>query len=96
MSRSMDYVASAEPTVELWVDDHQEYEPGVVHGQLRHARVPMDPQRGDYLVVGDDDEAPVLAEVLDRSPTGELRLRLLPGRPDSHPEFLTRRVPTGV
>jgi hypothetical protein len=23
-------VDDAEPTVELWVDDHQEYEPGVV------------------------------------------------------------------
>jgi hypothetical protein len=39
----MDAVANAEPTVELWVDDHQEYEPGVVRGHLRHARVPMDP-----------------------------------------------------
>jgi hypothetical protein len=59
MSRTMDTVTTAEPTVELWVDDHQEYEPGVVHGHLRHARVPMDPQPGDYLIVGDDDAPPV-------------------------------------
>ena len=65
MSSIMDNVASREPTVELWVDDHQEYEPGVVHGHLPHARVPMDPHRGDFLVVGDDDSSPVLAEVLD-------------------------------
>ncbi len=92
----MDHVASREPAVELWIDDHQEYEPGVVHGHLRHARVPMDPQPGDFLVVGDDDSPSVLAELLDRSATGELRLRLLPGRPDSQPQFQTRRLPTAV
>ena len=96
MSPTMAVVTSSELTVELWVDDHQEYEPGVVHGHLRHARVPMVPQRGDYLVVGDDDAPPVLAEVLDCNPAGELRLRLLPGRPDSHPEFRSRRTPTAV
>ena len=85
-----------EPTVELWVDDHQEYEPGVVHGHLRHARVAMDPRAGDYLVVGDDEAPPVLAEVLSRESDGELRLRLLPGLADSHEEFRSRRVPTGV
>jgi hypothetical protein len=85
-----------EPTVELWVDDHQEYEPGVVHAHLRHARVAMDPRAGDYLVIGDDEAPSVLAEVLSRETDGELRLRLLPGRPQSHPEFRSRRVPTGV
>lgn len=92
----MVHVESNEPTVELWVDDHQEYEPGVVYGHLRHARIPMDPQRGDFLVVGDDGAPPVLAEVLGRTATGELRLRLLPGAPDTHPEFRTRRQPTAA
>jgi len=85
-----------EPAVELWVDDHQEYEPGVVHGYLRHARIVLDPRPGDYVVVGDDEAPPVLAEVLRREPDGELLLRLLPGRPESHHELQTRRVPTGV
>jgi hypothetical protein len=84
----------SEPSVELWVDDHQEYEPGVVHAHLRHARIPLDPRVGDYLVVGDDDAPPVLAEVIGREPNGELRLRLLPGLPASHPEFHTRRQPS--
>jgi hypothetical protein len=92
----MSAVAGSEPPVELWVDDHQEYEPGVVHGHLRHARVPMDPRPGDYLVVGDDDAPALLAQVIDRSAAGELRLRLLPGRPDSHAEFRTRSLPTAV
>lgn len=70
--------------------------PPDVHGHLRHARVPMLPQLGDYLVVDDDDVPPVLAEVLDCNRAGELRLRLLPGRPDSHPEFRSRRTPTAV
>lgn len=86
----------SEPGVELWVDDHQEYEPGVVHGHLRHARIPLDPRAGDFLVVGDDDAPAVLAEVLERSPQGELLLRILPGRPESHPEFRTRRTPAAV
>jgi len=84
------------PAVELWVDDHQEYEPGVVHGHLRHARVAIDPHPGDFLVVGDDEDPPVLAEVLSREPSGELLLRLLPGRPESNSQFMNRRISTGV
>ena len=82
---------TTEPPIELWVDDHQVYEPGVVRAHLRHARLAIDPRPGDYLVVGDDDAPPLLAEILSRSGNGELRLRLLPGRPDSHDEFRTRR-----
>lgn len=93
MSRTLEGMTT-EPPIELWVDDHQEYEAGVVHAHLRHARLAIDPQPGDYLVVGDDDAPGVLAEVLDRSAGGELKLRLLPGRPDSHPEFRTRRHST--
>lgn len=81
------------PPLELWVDDHQEYEPGIVHAHLRHARVPIDPQPGDHLVVGDDEIEPALAEVLSRSETGELRLRMLPGPATKHPELLGRRQP---
>ncbi len=87
-------VGVTEPTVELWVDDHQEYEPGIVTGHLRHARLPIDPHPGDYIVVGDDEVPPALAQVVAREPDGTLRLRILPGRPDRHPEFRTRRLPT--
>lgn len=80
--------------VELWVDDHQEYEPGIVTGHLRHARIPLDPLPGDYLVVGDDEVPPALALVVSREADGTVRLRLLPGRPESHDEFATRRLPT--
>jgi hypothetical protein len=85
-----------QPKVELWVDDHQEYEPGVVHAHLRHARVPLDPRPGDYLVVGDDEIESALAEVLSRIESGALRLRLLPGAATSHPELLTRRQPAAT
>jgi hypothetical protein len=85
-----------QPKVELWVDDHREYEPGVVHAHLRHARVPLDPRPGDYLVVGDDEIEPALAEVLSRGDSGGLRLRLLPGPATSHPELLTRRQPAAT
>ncbi len=90
----MDGVGEAQSTVELWVDDHQEYEPGIVIGNLRHARLPLDPHPGDYLVVGDDEVPPALALVVSREADGTLRLRILPGRPDRHDEFRTRRIPT--
>jgi hypothetical protein len=83
-----------EPTVELWVDDHNEYEPGIVTGHLRHARVPLEPQAGDYLVVGDDEVAPALALVLSRDADGTIRLRILPGPVVGHEEYRTRRLPT--
>ena len=41
-----------------------------------------------------EEVPPALAEVLSREADGALRLRILPGRPDSHDEFHTRRVPT--
>lgn len=92
-SRTILFVDRSEPGVEPCVDDHQEYEPGVVHGYFRHARIPMNPQCGDFLVTV-DDAPPVLAEVLDRAPTGELRPRLLLGAPDAPEEFRTRRQTT--
>jgi hypothetical protein len=89
----MDRMSGA-PIVELWVDDHQEYEPGIVTGNLRHARVPLDPQPGDYLVVGDDEVAPALALVVSREDDGTIRMRILPGPVASHDEFASRRLPT--
>jgi len=87
-------VNEGQPIVELWVDDHLEYEPGIVTGHLRHARIPLDPHAGDYVVVGDDEVPPALAQIVSRETDGTLRLRILPGRPDSHSEFATRRLPT--
>ena len=83
-----------EPIVELWVDDHAEYEPGIVTGHLRHARMAIDPRPGDYLVVGDDEIAPALALVVSRETDGTIRLRILPGPATSHDEYATRRLPT--
>jgi hypothetical protein len=79
-----------EATVELWVKDHQEHEHGMVMGHLWHARIPLDPRSGDYLVVGDDEVEPALALGGTRETDGTVRLRVLPGRADSHEEFLTR------
>jgi len=53
------FVHMVELAVELWVDDHQEYEPGVVYAHMRNARRAIDPRPGDYLVVGDDEDPPV-------------------------------------
>lgn len=85
-----------EPIVELWVDDHAEYEPGVVTGHLRHARVPIDPRPGDHLVVGDDEAPPALAMVVSHDSDGTIRLCILPGAATSHDEYATRRLPTLV
>jgi hypothetical protein len=87
-------VTTSEVEIELWVDDHQEYEPGIVTGNLRHARIPLDPQPGDYIVVGDDEVPPALASVLSREPDGTLRLQILPGPAISRPEYAKRRIPT--
>lgn len=49
----------------------------MIHAHLRHGRLPLDPRPGDYVVVGDDEIEPALAEVLSRSESGKLRLRML-------------------
>jgi len=56
----MGRVKSGEAPVEPWVDDHQECEPGSVHGHLGHARVAWTPSLGNYVVVGDDEAPPIL------------------------------------
>lgn len=94
MIRPYHGAVNAEPIVELWVDDHQEYEPGIVTGHLRHARIPLDPHPGDYLVVGDDEVPPALALVVGRDPDGTIRLKILPGPAAFHEAFATRHVPT--
>lgn len=58
-----------------------------VSGHLRHARIPLDPRPGHYLVVGDDEIEPAVAEVLSRTEAGELRLRMLPGPASVHPQL---------
>lgn len=58
-------------------------------GHLRHARVPLDPRPGDYLVVGDDEAPPTLALVESRDPDGTIRLRM-PSR--MRDELTTRRL----
>jgi hypothetical protein len=82
--------------VELWVDDHQEHEPGMVTGHLRHAPIPLDPRSGDYLVVGDDEVEPALALVVTRETDGRVRLRSVLRRADSHEESLTRSSPRSL
>lgn len=97
MNVGMGTLRAMEPLiVELWVDDHQEYDPGVVHAHLRHARTPLDPRPGDYLVVGDDEIEPALAEVSGRTEAGELRLRMLPGPASVHPQLHGRRQPAAT
>lgn len=83
-------VSEGVPGVELWVDDHQEYEPGIVTGHLRNARIPLDPRPGDYLVIGDGEVPPALARVVSRELDGTVRLQILPGPPESHEVFATR------
>lgn len=59
-------------------------------------RRPLEPRPGDYLLVGDDEIEPALAEVLSRTEEGELRLRMLPGPASSHPELHGRRQPAAT
>lgn len=86
-SRTILFVDRSEPGVEPCVDDHQEYEPGVVHGYFRHARIPMNPQCGDFLVTVDD--AP------RSSPRSSIELRPVSCGPDSSSVLPTRPRSSG-
>ena len=68
---------------DLWVDFHRVDADGLTHASLKDATQGAVIKAGRYVVVGDEDADPAVAEVVEVRPNGVVLLRVLPDHADS-------------
>jgi hypothetical protein len=78
----------------MWVDFARIYD-GLTHGDLEDAEPGVDVVAGGYLVVGDDDAEPAVAQVVKVEHDGVVLLRVLPGPAQTHLALLAPSHSTG-
>ena len=71
-------------TWDLWVDFHIVDNDGLTHASTRDARAGVDVRPGGYLVVGNEDADPAVAQVVSVDDAGVVLLRILPGPAEAH------------
>jgi hypothetical protein len=54
----------------IWVDDHTIDDDGNILALVKHARVGVDPQVGNVFLVGDGEQTPFPARVIERTRDG--------------------------
>jgi len=67
----------------MWVDFFRVYD-GLTHGCLEDAELGAPIEAGRYIVVGDYDADPAVAQVVEVKPNGTVLLRVLPGHARTH------------
>jgi len=75
---------------DLWVDFHRVDADGLTHASLKDATAGAVIEPGRYVVVGDEDADPAVAEVVEVKANGVVLLRVLPGHADQHLDLLGR------
>jgi hypothetical protein len=68
---------------DMWVDFGRVYD-GMAYGDLRDAEADVTVKAGRYLIVGDDDADPAVAQVVEVRADGVVLLKVLPGHADHH------------
>lgn len=76
---------------DLWVDFHRTDADGLTHAHADDLRAGVEVHDGSYLLAGDDDADPAVAQVISVRPDGVLLLRVLPGHADAHRHLLTNQ-----
>lgn len=62
---------------QIWVDDHHINDDGDIVALARHARTGVEPEVGESYLVGDGDQTPFRAQVIDLGDDGVVILRAL-------------------
>jgi len=75
----------------LWVDYHRTDEQGLTHANVRNAAAGINVQPGSFLIVGNEDADPAVAEVVAVMERGTVLLRVLPGPVEQHLPLVTAR-----
>lgn len=71
-------------TWDLWVDYHRSYSEGLVHTRARDAEPGVEVVEGAYVVVGNEEADPSVAEIVSVEPDGVVLLRVLRGPVSDH------------
>ncbi len=69
---------------DLWVDYHRRDERGLVPTHAADAEAGVDPAAGMFVVVGNEEADPSVAEVVAVEDDGVVLLRVLPGPVSEH------------
>jgi hypothetical protein len=78
------------PTWDLWVDYHRTDGDGLTHASVKDLERPMPLEPGTYVVVGNEEADPGVAEVVQMDPDGVVLVRILPGPADDHLHLVGR------
>ena len=62
---------------QIWVDDHNIDDDGDIVALARHARPGIEPEVGEVYLVGDGEQAPLRARLIDAGGDGVVILRAL-------------------
>ena len=71
-------------TWDLWVDYHRTDGEGLTHTNVRDAAGGVSLKPGVFLVVGNEEADPAVAEVVSVDPDGIVLVRVLPGPAEEH------------
>ena len=79
---------------DLWVDYHRTDGGRLTHTHRRHLRPGVDLIVGSYLVVGNEEADPAVAEVVSVDAKGIVLVRVLPGPAEDHLHLVRHRQPS--
>ena len=74
---------------DLWLDYHRIDAEGLTHGNVRNGSPGVDLSPGRFVVVGNEDADPAVAEVVRLEDRGVVLVRVLPGSVDDHVHLLS-------
>jgi hypothetical protein len=69
---------------QLWIDYHRTDAEGLTHGNIRNVVPGTKLVVGDYILVGNEEADPAVAQVVQVGPNGLVLVRVLPGSAAEH------------
>jgi hypothetical protein len=79
---------------DLWVDYHRTDGEGLTHTRLKDLERPLDLRPGMFVIVGNEEADPAVAEVAVVEPNGLVLVRVLPGPVGDHLALVEHRRST--
>jgi hypothetical protein len=79
---------------DLWVDYHRTDGDGLTHTRVKDLERPLDLALGMFVIVGNEEADPAVAEVVAVEPDGLVLVRVLPGPVGDHLELVEHRRST--
>ena len=79
---------------DLWVDYHRIDGDGLTHTRVKDLERPLDLRAGMFVIVGNEEADPAVAEVVAVEPDGLVLVRVLPGPASDHLELVEHRPST--